>query len=68
MTIGLKIKLLRKNKGLNQNQLATSLNVTRQAVNQWEKDKSVPRLDKLKILSKELDCTLEDLVNNDITS
>lgn len=42
MNFGHQIKDLRKKKGLTQEQFALKLNVTRQAVSNWENDKNLP--------------------------
>ena len=43
LTLGEKIKELRKRDGRKQEDLATALGVTNQAVSRWEKDGSYPR-------------------------
>ena len=43
-TLGTKISEYRKLKGLTQEQLATQLNVSSQAVSKWENDLSIPDL------------------------
>lgn len=45
MSIGKRILLLRKNKGLSQAQLADSLGTSRQAVSKWESGKSTPDIE-----------------------
>lgn len=45
MTVGQKIRQLRKDKGLSQEQLGQQLLVSRQTVSQWEMDETVPTLD-----------------------
>ena len=62
MTIGEKIKQFRELKGISQNKLAILLNISRQAVNLWEKNKAQPRLDKIKLLTETLNCNLIDLL------
>ena len=42
MTFGEKLHLLRKHKGMSQEQLASKLTVSRQAVSKWELDNSLP--------------------------
>lgn len=51
MTIGAKIQILRKQKGLSQEQLAEELGVSRQAVSKWEAEQSIPDIDKIIVLS-----------------
>lgn len=45
------LRMLRKNKGLSQDELAAELSVTRQAVSKWENGESLPGPDLLKSLS-----------------
>lgn len=52
MQISDKISLLRRQKGLTQEQLAEILEVSRQAVYKWETGASVPELDKIKKLAQ----------------
>ncbi len=42
MHIGVKIKNLRKNRSITQEQLAQYLNISTQTVSEWEKGKAVP--------------------------
>lgn len=51
MNFGQQIKDLRKKKGLTQEQFALKLNVTRQAVSNWENDKNLPDLELLILMS-----------------
>lgn len=65
MTLGQKIKGLRKNKGLSQEDLANKLNVSRQAVSKYEKDINEPNIDTIKRISKYFNVDLEYLLNDD---
>ena len=65
MTLGEKIKELRKNKGLSQEDLANKLNVSRQAVSKYEKDINEPNIDTIKRISKYFNVDLEYLLNDD---
>ena len=47
MTLGEKIKELRKARGLSQEELAEQINVSRQAVSKWELDLSLPDIDNI---------------------
>ncbi len=49
MTLGEKIKELRKARGLSQEELAEQINVSRQAVSKWELDLSLPDIDNIEI-------------------
>ena len=64
MTIGERIKEYRKMKGLSQSQLATSLNISRQAVNLWERNKAMPRISKLLRMKDIFGCNINDLLVN----
>ena len=56
------IKTLRKAKALTQEELASQLHVTRQAVSSWERGNSCPDFDTLKALAEILDATPEQLL------
>lgn len=58
MSIGQRIIELRKEKNISQNQLASALSVTRQAVSKWENDLSCP--DSLKLIA------LADILGTDV--
>ena len=55
----------RKRKNLTQEELAKRLNVTRQAVSNWENDKNYPNVEILKSIAKELDLKLSDVLEID---
>ena len=61
MSIGERITELRKDRKLSQGQLASLLNVTRQAVSKWENDQSSPDTIKLIQLADALDTDVEYL-------
>ena len=56
-TLGTRLKQLRKNKGLTQQQLADKVGVSKTSVIYWEKDENVPKYESLMLLSNALDCT-----------
>ena len=56
------LKILRKNKGLSQEELAIKLNVTAQSVSKWENDLSIPDLPILIELSELFHVSLDELV------
>ena len=60
--IAYNIRALRKAQGLTQEELATALHVTRQAVSSWERGNSCPDFDTLKALAEILDATPEHLL------
>lgn len=55
----------RKKKNLTQEELAKRLNVTRQAVSNWENDKNYPNVEILKNIAEELDLKLSDVLDVD---
>lgn len=56
------LRILRKNKGLSQEELAIKLNVVRQTVSKWEKGLSVPDSDMLIEIASALDTTVNALL------
>lgn len=63
MTTGEKIAMLRKGKGITQEQLAEILGVARQSVSRWEMDLAFPETEKLIRLSKLFSCSIDYLLN-----
>jgi len=59
MTIGTRIKNLRKGLNYSQEYIAEQLDVSRQAVSKWEKDLSSPSTDNIIQLAKLLNSTVE---------
>lgn len=66
MTFGEKIKKLRADNNLTQEQLAEMLFVTRTAVSKWETDKGLPGIDTLKLISSTFNLSLDELVSDDV--
>ena len=60
-----KLQKLRKDKGLTQEQLASELGVTRQAVSKWERAESSPDTDNLIRLSKLYEVSLDELLSTE---
>ena len=60
--ISANIKILRKEKGLSQEQFAQALHVTRQTVSAWERGLSRPGLDTLEAMARVLEVEPEDLL------
>ena len=58
-----KIKTMRKNQGLTQEELAARLNVVRQTVSKWEKGLSVPDAEMLQKLAEVLETTVAKLLD-----
>ena len=68
MKLGEKIFELRKKKGLSQEQLGEKINVTRQTISNWELGETAPNPEQLKLISKELNVSIDELLDNDIQS
>lgn len=56
------IRILRKNKGLTQEELAARLNVVRQTVSKWEKGLSVPDAEMLQKIAEVLETNVSQLL------
>ena len=67
MTTGEKLAALRKRKGITQERLSEILKVSRQSVSRWEMDIAFPETDKLIKLSKLLECSIDFLLNGELT-
>lgn len=63
-----KIKELRCQKGLSQEELANKLNVVRQTVSKWEKGLSLPDSDMLIGLARELDTSVSALLEEKVAA
>lgn len=61
--IGKKIKMLRKNKGMTQEQLAEVLSVSAQSVSKWENELSAPDIELLPIIARYFGITMDELFN-----
>lgn len=59
---------LRTTRNMTQEQLAMLLGVSRQSVTKWEAEKSYPEMDKLLKLCQIFECSLDDLVQGDLTA
>lgn len=66
MKLGEKLLSLRKKKGLTQEELAEKIDVTRQTISNWELNETSPNPEQLKKLSKELNVSIDELLDNDI--
>ena len=66
--LGKKIFELRKAKGLSQEQLGEKINVTRQTISNWELGETSPNPEQLKLISKVLNISIDQLLENDIQS
>ena len=62
------LKILRKQKGFSQEELAVRVNVVRQTVSKWEKGLSVPDADIVVKLAEVLDVSVNELLGEEIKS
>jgi transcriptional regulator with XRE-family HTH domain len=67
MTLGEKLSKLRKEYDYTQEQLAEILGVSRQSISKWESDIAYPETDKLVKIGKLFECSMDYLLNDDIT-
>lgn len=65
MELGEKLKELRKEHNLSQQQFADLLHVSRQAVSRWETKKAEPDIETLKKISQIFKVTVDHLIGND---
>ncbi len=65
MDFGNQIKQIRKEKNLTQEQFAQKLNVTRQAVSNWENNKNLPDIGMLIEISEVYDVSLDILIKGE---
>ncbi len=63
--LGERILKLRKKQGLSQEQLGEQVNVTRQTISNWELNETAPNPDQLKLLSKALNVSIDELLDNE---
>ena len=64
MTIGEKIKNARTENGLTQEELASKMMVSRQAITKWEADKGIPDVSNLKLLAQLLNVSVDYLLDD----
>ena len=62
MNIADRIQILRKSRGISQEELADKIGVSRQAVSKWESEQSTPDIDKIILLSDYFDVTTDYLL------
>ena len=66
MLLGDKILDLRKKNGLSQEELGEIVDVTRQTISNWELGVTQPNPEQLKLLSKTLKTSIDELLDNDM--
>lgn len=62
MDFGKQIRQLRNDRNLTQEQMANMLNVSRQAISNWENNKNLPDLELLVLMSKVFSISLDQLI------
>ena len=67
MLLNEKLRMLRKEKNLTQEELAEQLNVSRQAITKWESGEGIPDVENLKQISTLFNVIIDDLVKEDKT-
>jgi len=65
MNTGLKLKIKRMEKGLNQKQLGKAIGVSRQSVSLYERNKMYPTVETMKKICKVLDADPKELFFSD---
>ena len=65
MTFGEKLKKLRTEAHLTQDELAEKLFVSRTAISKWESDRGYPNIESLKAIAKFFSVTVDELLSND---
>ncbi len=68
MSFGENLQTIRKKNHLSQEGLAEMLGVSRQAVSKWELGEGYPEVDKLLILSKKLNISIDSLLGGENTA
>ena len=65
MTLGEKLKKLRTDNGLTQDELAKKIYVTRTAISKWESDRGYPNIESLKQIAKAFSITVDELLSSE---
>lgn len=60
-----KLQILRKNRGMTQEELAEVLFVSRTAVSKWESGRGYPSIDSLKVISNYFSITIDELLSGE---
>ena len=66
MNFSEKLKEIRKNEGLSQEQLAEKIGVSRQAITKWETGKGLPDVENMVIIAEIFKTTLDELLRDSI--
>ena len=67
MSLGENLQFLRKKDNITQEQLAEQLDVSRQSISKWESNTTYPEMDKLMQLCQMFHCSMDDLLQKDIS-
>lgn len=67
MTFMKNLRTIRMNKGLSQQDLADKCGLTKRIISYYETNATSPPIDKIEIISKALDITIADLLNEKLT-
>lgn len=62
MEFKIRLKELRKERGISQVEIAKMLNMSKMAVSHWEKGNSEPSIEQLKVLAQFFDVSIDYLV------
>lgn len=65
MTFAEKLKSIRRQTGMSQEQLAEKLGVSRQAVTKWETDAGIPDIENIMAISALFDLSIDELLSNE---
>ena len=65
MTFAEKLKSIRKQAGMSQEQLSEKLGVSRQAVTKWETDTGIPDIENIMAISALFDVSIDELLSNE---
>ena len=65
MTFAEKLRSVRRQAGMSQEQLAEKLGVSRQAVTKWETDAGIPDIENIKAVSALFDISIDELLSNE---
>lgn len=66
MSLAKNLQILRKNHNLSQEELASRLDVSRQAVSKWESGEAYPETEKIITLCDMFGCNMDELVRGDL--
>lgn len=66
MNFSEKLKVIRKNEGLSQEQLAEKIGVSRQAITKWETGKGLPDVENMVIIAEIFKTTLDELLKDSV--